>query len=54
MSSTGQSNCRSIEKAKRDTARKLIARTEMDDAMIAEIAGLPIDEVVRLRAESRH
>lgn len=40
--------------AKRETARNLIARTEMDDAMIAEIAGLPIDEVVRLRAESRH
>jgi predicted transposase/invertase (TIGR01784 family) len=47
-----------IEKGERlhaeKTARNLIARTEMDDAMIAEIAGLPIEDVVRLRAESRH
>ena len=35
-------------------ARNLIARTEMDDAMIAEIAGLPIVDVVRLRAEGQH
>ena len=36
------------------TARNLIARTEMDDRMIADIAGLSIEEVARLRAESRH
>lgn len=35
-------------------ARNLIARTEMDDGMIAEVAGLPVDEVAGLRAESRH
>ncbi|WP_445004438.1 Rpn family recombination-promoting nuclease/putative transposase [Halomonas mongoliensis] len=40
--------------AKQETARNLITRTEMDDAMIAEIAGLPIEDVARLRAESRH
>jgi hypothetical protein len=43
-----------IEKNRRETARNLIARTEMDDAMIAEIAGLPADEVTRLRAEAQH
>ena len=36
------------------TARNLIARTEMDDATIADIAGLPIDAVARLRAETQH
>lgn len=40
--------------AKRETARNLIARTEMDDVMITEIAGLPIEDVVRLRAEGQH
>jgi len=35
-------------------ARNLIARTSMDDLAIVELSGLPLDEVVRLRAESRH
>ncbi|MCG5534655.1 Rpn family recombination-promoting nuclease/putative transposase [Ectothiorhodospira mobilis] len=35
-------------------ARNLITRTEMDDAMIAEIAGLPIADVIRLRGEGKH
>ena len=39
---------------KRNAARKLIARTEMDDAMIAEIEELPVEEVARLRAETQH
>ena len=47
-----------IEKGERlhaeKTACNLIARTEMDDAMIAEIAGMPIEDVAQLRAESRH
>ncbi|NYS59581.1 hypothetical protein [Vreelandella salicampi] len=30
---------------KRYAARKLIARTEMDDQMIADIEELPVDEV---------
>ncbi|WP_409525357.1 Rpn family recombination-promoting nuclease/putative transposase [Nitrincola sp. MINF-07-Sa-05] len=37
-----------------ETARNLIARTEMDDAMIADISGLSVDEVTKLRAEARH
>lgn len=45
---------RGVEKNKRETARNLIARTEMDDRMIAEIAGLPIEEVVRLRSNIPH
>ncbi|MDR5865087.1 hypothetical protein QC758_19205 [Halomonas campisalis] len=45
---------RGRQEAKRETARNLIARTEMDDAMIAEIAGLAIEDVVRLREEARH
>ena len=36
------------------TACNLIARTEMDDVMIAEIAGLSIEDVTRLRAETQH
>ena len=35
-------------------ARNLISRTEMDDQMIAEIAGLTFDEVRRLRSEIKH
>ncbi len=42
------------EEAKRETARNLIVRTEMDDAMIADIAGLATDEVAKLRAETKH
>ncbi|MGM0984677.1 MAG: Rpn family recombination-promoting nuclease/putative transposase [Pseudomonadota bacterium] len=40
--------------SKRNAVRKLIARTEMDDAMIAEIEELPVEEVARLRAETQH
>ena len=36
------------------TARNLIARTEMEDVMIAEIAGLAVEDVTRLRAEGKH
>ncbi|PJX12567.1 hypothetical protein CWI66_17000 [Halomonas sp. 141] len=36
---------------KRNTARKLIARIEMDDQLIAEITELPVEEV---RAETQH
>ncbi|MDP3534590.1 MAG: Rpn family recombination-promoting nuclease/putative transposase [Halomonas sp.] len=39
---------------KRNAARKLIARTEMNDQLIAEIAELPIEEVEKLRAETQH
>jgi len=35
-------------------ARNLINRTEMDDQVIAEIAGLTFDEVRRLRSEIKH
>ncbi|NWO11399.1 hypothetical protein HLV40_13445 [Chromohalobacter salexigens] len=38
----------------RETAHNLIARTEMDDRMISEITGLPIQDVARLRRESQH
>jgi predicted transposase/invertase (TIGR01784 family) len=40
--------------SKRNAARKLIARTEMDDQMIADIEELPVEEVEKLRAETRH
>lgn len=40
--------------AKRETALNLIKRTEMDDAMIADIAGLTISQVTELRAETKH
>ncbi len=39
---------------KRNAARKLIARTEMDDQMIADIEELPVEEVEKLRAEIQH
>ncbi|SEL04589.1 Rpn family recombination-promoting nuclease/putative transposase [Ectothiorhodospira marina] len=35
-------------------ARNLITHTEMEDAMIAEIAGLPVADVIRLREEGKH
>ena len=35
-------------------AHNLINRTEMDDQMIAEIAGLTVDEVSRLRSDVKH
>jgi predicted transposase/invertase (TIGR01784 family) len=42
------------EKSKRETARNLIARTEMNDQTIAEITGLPATEVAKLRSETLH
>jgi predicted transposase/invertase (TIGR01784 family) len=38
----------------RETARNLINRTEMDDTMIAEISGLPVESVTKLRSETKH
>ena len=40
--------------SKRNAARKLIALTEMNDELIAEIEELPVEEVEKLRAETRH
>ena len=40
--------------AMRETALNLIKRTEMDDAMIADIAGLTISKVTELRSETKH
>lgn len=40
--------------SKRNAARKLIARTEMDDQMIADIEELSVEEVENLRAETQH
>lgn len=40
--------------SKRNAARKLIALTEMNDQLIAEIEELPIEEVEKLRAETQH
>ncbi|MCG6659831.1 hypothetical protein HOP52_18975 [Halomonas campisalis] len=40
--------------SKRKAARKLIALTEMNDQLIAEIEELPVEEVARLRAEAQH
>jgi len=40
--------------AKRNAARKLIALTEMDDQLIADIEELPVKEVERLRQETQH
>ena len=39
---------------KRNTARKLITRTKMNDQLIAEIAELPVEEVETLRAETQY
>jgi len=39
---------------KRNAARKLIALTEMNDQLIAEIEELPVEEVEKLRAETQH
>lgn len=39
---------------KRNAACRLIARTEMDDQLIAEIEELPVEEIARLRAETQH
>ncbi len=43
-----------VLESKRNAARKLIARTEMDDQAIAEIADLSVIEVDKLRAETQH
>ena len=43
-----------VLESKRNAARKLIARTKMDDQLIAEIAELPVEEVEKLRAETQH
>ena len=40
--------------AREETARNLIARTEMNDQMIAEISGLSVDEVSALRSYINH
>ncbi|AVI61512.1 hypothetical protein [Halomonas sp. GFAJ-1] len=40
--------------SKRHAARKLIARTEMDDQAIAEITDLSVEDVDTLRAEVKH
>ncbi|MCG5525058.1 hypothetical protein LRB11_08965, partial [Ectothiorhodospira haloalkaliphila] len=40
--------------AKQETARNLIARTDMDDQMISQISGLALEEVVSLRHEAPH
>ncbi|MCL7931776.1 PD-(D/E)XK nuclease family transposase, partial [Halomonas llamarensis] len=40
--------------SKRNAARKLIARTEMDDQAIAEIEELPVEDVEKLRGETQH
>jgi predicted transposase/invertase (TIGR01784 family) len=37
-----------------ETARNLIVRTEMDDSLIAEISGLSVEAVTKLRAETKH
>ena len=39
--------------SKRNAARKLIALTEMNDQLIAEIEELPVEEVQKLRAEAK-
>ncbi|SDK74739.1 hypothetical protein SAMN05192555_10191 [Franzmannia pantelleriensis] len=41
------------QEGRQETARNLIARTEMDDQMIAEISGLPREVIATLRAESQ-
>ena len=38
----------------RETALKLITHTEMDDAMIAELSGLSVDQVEQLRLKANH
>jgi uncharacterized protein YdbL (DUF1318 family) len=43
-----------VLESKRNAARKLIARTEMNDQLIAEIEELPVEEVEKLRAETQH
>tara|TARA_R110001606_G_scaffold188802_3_gene336677 strand:- start:11969 stop:12601 length:633 start_codon:yes stop_codon:yes gene_type:complete len=45
---------KSAFESKRNAARKLIALTEINDQLIAEIEELPIEEVEKLRAETQH
>jgi hypothetical protein len=40
--------------AQQEVARNLIARTEMNDQMIAEVAGLAVDEVSDMRSQVKH
>lgn len=40
-----------LQKARLETAHKLIDRTDMDDQMIAEISGLTVEQVAQLRSE---
>ncbi|WZF90596.1 hypothetical protein NLK58_06345 [Marinobacter metalliresistant] len=42
------------DEARKEAARNLIRRTEMSDQVIAEIAGLAVEEVSQLRSEIRH
>lgn len=43
-----------MEASKRETARNLIARAKMNDQLIAEIVGLPVEEIAQLRREAQH
>ena len=40
--------------AQQEVARNLIARTEMNDQMIAEVAGLEVAEVSDMRSQVKH
>jgi len=40
--------------AQQEVARNLIARTEMNDQMIAEVAGLEVAEVSGMRSQVKH
>ena len=42
------------EAVKQEVARNLIARTEMNDQMIAEVAGLEVAEVSDMRSQVKH
>tara|TARA_R110001606_G_scaffold10615_2_gene45813 strand:+ start:518 stop:748 length:231 start_codon:yes stop_codon:yes gene_type:complete len=48
-----EAELRALE-SKRNAARKLIALTEMNDQLIAEIEELPIEEVEKLHAKPQH
>ncbi|PKG52216.1 MULTISPECIES: Rpn family recombination-promoting nuclease/putative transposase [Halomonadaceae] len=48
-----EAELRALE-SKRHAVRKLIALTEMNDQLIAEIEELPVEEVEKLRAETQH
>jgi hypothetical protein len=40
--------------SQRNAARKLIARTEMDDQMVVGIEELPVEQGEKLRADIQH